>query len=174
VTERDLQEELITKKIGDETDAKIGTDKIFEGKIDGEKMDGRKPDRTQTSKEAPLRPAWGGRSADAVNHLQPKHARAIRWVNAPLVVVVICSGPQMTGCAGSDPYQEKSLNDPAAERAKTGAAPQTGSRTPQAATTATAVFAAGCFRCTEAALKQLNGVLSVTSGYAGGSKDTAN
>ena len=67
-------------------DAKIGTDKIFEGKMDSEKMDGRKPDKTQTSKEAPLRPAWGGRSADAVNHLQPKHARAIRWVNAPLAI----------------------------------------------------------------------------------------
>jgi methionine-S-sulfoxide reductase len=39
---------------------------------------------------------------------------------------------------------------------------------------ATAVLAGGCFWCTEAAFEQLEGVLDVTSGYAGGSADTAN
>ena len=38
----------------------------------------------------------------------------------------------------------------------------------------TAVLAGGCFWCTEAAFEQLEGVLDVTSGYAGGSADTAN
>lgn len=36
-----------------------------------------------------------------------------------------------------------------------------------------AVFAAGCFWCTEAIFQQVPGVLSVTSGYAGGSAEDA-
>ncbi|MFM9115989.1 MAG: peptide-methionine (S)-S-oxide reductase MsrA [Planctomycetota bacterium] len=38
---------------------------------------------------------------------------------------------------------------------------------------AQAVLAGGCFWCTEAAFEQLTGVLDVTSGYAGGSRETA-
>ena len=37
----------------------------------------------------------------------------------------------------------------------------------------TAVLAGGCFWCVEAVYKQLDGVLSVTSGYAGGTAETA-
>ncbi|GHA21369.1 peptide methionine sulfoxide reductase MsrA [Oceanisphaera arctica] len=36
------------------------------------------------------------------------------------------------------------------------------------------VLAGGCFWCTEAVYRQLNGVLNVVSGYTGGTKDTAN
>src|SRR5881392_1935307 len=42
------------------------------------------------------------------------------------------------------------------------------------AATKTAVLAGGCFWCTEAAFEQLEGVLDETSGYTGGSRDTAN
>ena len=36
-----------------------------------------------------------------------------------------------------------------------------------------AVLAGGCFWCVEAVFKELNGVLSLTSGYAGGTEETA-
>jgi len=38
----------------------------------------------------------------------------------------------------------------------------------------TAVLAGGCFWCVEAVYKEIDGVLSVRSGYAGGSAETAN
>src|SRR5687768_17564202 len=39
---------------------------------------------------------------------------------------------------------------------------------------ATAVLAGGCFWCTEAVYRELDGVLAVTPGYAGGTRETAN
>jgi|GEM_PF-658478 len=40
--------------------------------------------------------------------------------------------------------------------------------------TETAIFAGGCFWCTEFAFEQLDGVVDVESGYSGGTKATAN
>ena len=37
-----------------------------------------------------------------------------------------------------------------------------------------AIFAGGCFWCTEAVFQNIKGVTAVTSGYIGGSKDEAN
>ncbi len=38
---------------------------------------------------------------------------------------------------------------------------------------ATAILAGGCFWCTEAVYRELDGVLAVTPGYAGGTRETA-
>lgn len=64
-----------------------------------------------------------------------------------------------------------SLADPLAEQIPTGG---TAAHTTQPSKTATAILAGGCFWCTEAAFEQIAGVLDVESGYAGGSKETAN
>jgi peptide-methionine (S)-S-oxide reductase len=49
-----------------------------------------------------------------------------------------------------------------------------GAGAPAAAAGNTLVLAGGCFWCTEAVYRQLDGVLSVRPGYAGGAADTAN
>lgn len=45
---------------------------------------------------------------------------------------------------------------------------------PAAPGPATAILAGGCFWCTEAVYRQIDGVLGVESGYSGGAADTAN
>src|SRR5688572_6957483 len=45
--------------------------------------------------------------------------------------------------------------------------------TPTAGASASAVLAGGCFWCTEAVYRQLDGVANVVPGYAGGTRETA-
>ncbi len=81
-------------------------------------------------------------------------------------------GPRPTGlrfCVNSESLVFTKLQD-----VKTLAEPPAAaSAAPAAGKTATAVFAGGCFWCVEAVFEELDGVQEVVSGYAGGSKESA-
>lgn len=81
-----------------------------------------------------------------------------------IVVTLVLVGALSMAFVGRTAQAGPDLPDPAIDLA----APK------ENESTRTIVLAGGCFWCTEAIYEQLVGVIDVTSGYAGGTKETAN
>ncbi|MEM9488176.1 MAG: peptide-methionine (S)-S-oxide reductase MsrA [Myxococcota bacterium] len=96
---------------------------------------------------------------------QPSSARPRATALAGAAAIAALAGVLATACTSSNnkalPAKAASLPDPAVDL-------------PAASGTQYAVFASGCFWCTEAVFEEVEGVGDVTSGYAGGSAQNAN
>lgn len=90
-----------------------------------------------------------------------------------LVAIATFAGTPTSSDAAESKPSKKALVAPEGQPAKVevGEAFPTG---PALKKTESAVFAGGCFWCTEFAFEQLAGVVDVESGYCGGTRNTAN
>ena len=76
-----------------------------------------------------------------------------------------------SACSSGGTEVSQAATSPSSARAGGGAATGTRAAAPIAASQADAVFAGGCFWCVESAFEGLDGVVSVVSGYTGGSEE---
>lgn len=93
------------------------------------------------------------------------------WITMLLLTLALTGCNQVSDANAADSSKPET---PKEEKKQEKAEAKDGKKSEEKPQRATAVFAGGCFWCVEAVFEELEGVIDAVSGYAGGTKETAN